>query len=69
MKNFVIQVYMLLNVDIFSCNLCATALRNKFQQVLHCVTWSVVRQVSRKGEPLSSTSATACNGRIGEKTS
>ena len=31
----------LLHVETFSWNLCATALRNMFQQALHCVTWSV----------------------------
>ena len=30
-----------LHVETFSWNLCATALRNKFQQALHRVTWSV----------------------------
>ena len=60
-----------LHVETFSWNLCAKALRNKFQQALHRVTWSVsltfvARQVSRKVEPLS-TSATARNGRSGEK--
>ena len=31
----------LLHVETFSWNLCATALRNMFQQALHRVTWSV----------------------------
>ena len=61
-----------LHVETFSGNLCATALRNKFQQALHRVGFvklfrtSVARQVSRKVEPLS-TSATARNGLSGEK--
>ena len=31
----------LLHVETFRWNLCTTALRNKFQQAFHCVTWSV----------------------------
>ena len=59
---------LLLRVETFSWNMCATALRNKFQQALHRVTWlvflklfqtSVARQVSRKVELISTSGTVA----------
>ena len=39
--NKVITLKLLLYVETLSWNLCATALRNMFQQALYCVTWLV----------------------------
>ena len=57
----------LLHVETFSWNLCATALRNMFQQALHRVTWSVSwNLLNFRCETSFTKSRTAsyfCNGR------